>query len=89
MRRLPIALAAIVAVGCAPDGRDDDDENDGGAQCDPALATGPTGTGTYGNTVYQVGDVVQDATFISPSGASVDMYDMCGQTVMLVHGESG
>ena len=89
MRKLPLAIAAIMAAGCAPDGGDDDEDDDDGAWCDPALATGPTGSGTYGNAVYQPGDVVEDATFTSASGASVDMYDMCGQTVMLVHGEAG
>lgn len=90
MRFPTLSLLALVAAGCAPGGSgDEDDDGGGGASCDPAQATGPSGTGAYGNAVYQVGDVVEDATFVAPDGAAVDMYDMCGQTVMLVHGESG
>lgn len=92
MARIPPALLAapfLALLACAPEGADEDDDGGSGPSCNPASATGPTGTGVYGNTVYQVGDIAEDVDLIAPDGSSVALYDMCGTTVMLVHGEMG
>lgn len=84
-----LALPALVLVACFDKGDDEDDGDGGGFHCDASAATGPTGTGVYGNAIYQPGDVVQDVDLIGPDGSTVALYDMCGTTIMLVHGEMG
>lgn len=84
-----LALPLVALVACFDKGDDEDDGDDDGPSCNPAAATGPTGTSVYGTTIYQPGDVVQDVDLIGPDGSTVSLYDMCGTTVMLVHGEMG
>ena len=84
-----LALLPFFLLACAGTPDDEDDDGDGGGRCDPADATGPTGTSNEGATIYQAGDVVTDVDLIGPTGETVPLYDMCGLTVMLVHGELG
>lgn len=86
---LALPLVALVACGASDKGDDEDDDGGSSSRCDPSDATGPTGESVYGQTVYQVGDIVQDVDLIGPDGRTVALYDMCGTTVMLVHGEMG
>ncbi|RME27254.1 MAG: hypothetical protein D6798_04965 [Deltaproteobacteria bacterium] len=81
------SLLALLACTGMQDG-DDGDVADG-PRCDADAATGPTGTSQRGGMAYQVGDIVDDVDLVDADGHTVSIYDMCGRTVMLVHGELG
>lgn len=88
-RMHPALLGLLGMVACAPGAADDDDDGGSSGRCDPADATGPTGRSVVDTLVYQAGDIAEDVDLIGPDGDTVSLYDMCGKTVMLVHGELG
>ncbi len=90
MARLhPAFLSLLGLMACAGGTDGDNSDHDNDPLCDADAASGPTGTSQGGSLIYQVGDVLDDVDLIDSDGDTVPIYDMCGKTVMLVHGELG